>query len=272
MNRSVSKMVARLSEEIAQVAVDHGRLAPEGAQGLTREIADAFDGFIRPRMHHFAAPVAPPEVPQFSAGVHLLDVEAQSAVPHPPVEDAAPPEVSVVDEAGTVSAPPLEEAFPEAPRSSPKAARGKHRRKKARPLEEPVPLEAPPVEDLFRALAEEAVSRHASDGDQVSTEDTTMGAAHGEALNAPEIAADQASDAQPAVPIDESVQLNHLICLEDGKPVYNLRSYLKKMHNMDPAAYRRKWGLHRDYPMIAPNAMRIGYRPASLDDVPPTEH
>lgn len=57
---------------------------------------------------------------------------------------------------------------------------------------------------------------------------------------------------KPAVPIEESVQPDHLICLEDGKQVRILTRYLKRF-GMTPAEYRQKWGLPADYPMTAPN-------------------
>lgn len=57
---------------------------------------------------------------------------------------------------------------------------------------------------------------------------------------------------QPAVPVEKSVQPDHLICLEDGKKVRMLTRYLKRF-NLTPVEYRAKWGLPEDYPMLAPN-------------------
>lgn len=55
-----------------------------------------------------------------------------------------------------------------------------------------------------------------------------------------------------AVPVSRSVTPDHLICLEDGKIVKSLRSHLASL-GLSPDAYRQKWGLPADYPMVAPN-------------------
>lgn len=59
----------------------------------------------------------------------------------------------------------------------------------------------------------------------------------------------------PAVPIDESVQDDCLICLEDGKKLKVLTRHLKKF-NMTIDDYRERWGLPSDYPAVAPNYAR----------------
>lgn len=53
----------------------------------------------------------------------------------------------------------------------------------------------------------------------------------------------------PAVPPQESVRFDHLICLEDGKPFKSLRRHLKTHHGLTAEEYRRRWGLPFDYPM-----------------------
>jgi predicted transcriptional regulator len=55
---------------------------------------------------------------------------------------------------------------------------------------------------------------------------------------------------QPAVSIKKSVTPDFLISLEDGKPYKSLKRHLTKL-GTTPAAYREKWGLPRDYPMVA---------------------
>jgi len=59
--------------------------------------------------------------------------------------------------------------------------------------------------------------------------------------------------AAPAVPIEESVFPDYLICLEDGHRKMMLRRHLRVAHNMGPDQYRARWGLPRDYPLVAPN-------------------
>ena len=56
----------------------------------------------------------------------------------------------------------------------------------------------------------------------------------------------------PAVPIKKSVQENFIVCLEDGKKLKMLKRHLATSYNMTPEDYRRRWGLPKDYPMVAP--------------------
>jgi predicted transcriptional regulator len=61
-----------------------------------------------------------------------------------------------------------------------------------------------------------------------------------------------ASEPEPAVPISESVTNDFLVCLEDGRKLRSLKRYLKRKYGMSPEQYRAKWGLPKDYPMVAP--------------------
>ena len=55
----------------------------------------------------------------------------------------------------------------------------------------------------------------------------------------------------PAVPVSESISPDYLTCLEDGLQFKSLKRHLG-MHGMTPDIYRAKWGLPKDYPMVAP--------------------
>lgn len=57
----------------------------------------------------------------------------------------------------------------------------------------------------------------------------------------------------PFVDIKDSIKPDYIICLEDGKKLKMLKRYLKTKYNMTENEYKEKWGLPRDYPMIAPN-------------------
>ncbi len=57
----------------------------------------------------------------------------------------------------------------------------------------------------------------------------------------------------PAVPIDASVTPDAIICLEDGKAFKTLKRHLRTAFDMSPEEYRERWGLSKDYPMVAPN-------------------
>ena len=61
---------------------------------------------------------------------------------------------------------------------------------------------------------------------------------------------------KPAVPIRKSITPDFLVCLEDGKKLKMLKRHLKTAYNMSPEAYRERWKLASDYPMVAPNYAR----------------
>jgi predicted transcriptional regulator len=54
----------------------------------------------------------------------------------------------------------------------------------------------------------------------------------------------------PAVPIKKSVTADYLISLEDGRKYKSLKRHLNT-RGMTPDEYRTKWGLAKDYPMVA---------------------
>ena len=58
---------------------------------------------------------------------------------------------------------------------------------------------------------------------------------------------------EPAVPVRKSITPDFLICLEDGRKFKSLKRHLRTSYGMTPEAYREKWGLPKDYPMVAPN-------------------
>ena len=61
---------------------------------------------------------------------------------------------------------------------------------------------------------------------------------------------------QPAISVKKSVQPDYIVCLEDGKKLKMLKRHLKTAYNMSPEAYRERWGLPPEYPMVAPNYAR----------------
>jgi predicted transcriptional regulator len=58
---------------------------------------------------------------------------------------------------------------------------------------------------------------------------------------------------EPAVPVDESVSADYIICLEDGVRCKILKRYLRSRYAMSPEQYRRRWSLPESYPMVAPS-------------------
>jgi len=57
----------------------------------------------------------------------------------------------------------------------------------------------------------------------------------------------------PAVPPKKSVFPDYIVCLEDGKKLKTLKRHLKTAYGLTPEAYRERWGLPANYPMVAPN-------------------
>jgi predicted transcriptional regulator len=63
----------------------------------------------------------------------------------------------------------------------------------------------------------------------------------------------EAAPKEPAVPVKRSITPGFLICLEDGRKFKSLKRHLRTKYNMSPEDYRAKWGLAKDYPMVAPD-------------------
>jgi predicted transcriptional regulator len=70
----------------------------------------------------------------------------------------------------------------------------------------------------------------------------------GQPAAAPEESDVKATPAQ----IRKSISPDTLISFEDGKPYKSLKRHLST-RGMTPDDYRAKWGLPKDYPMVAPN-------------------
>jgi len=56
----------------------------------------------------------------------------------------------------------------------------------------------------------------------------------------------------PAVPVKKSLTHDYIICLENGKRFKSLKRHLKTHYDLSHEEYWEKWGLPRDYPMVAP--------------------
>jgi predicted transcriptional regulator len=58
---------------------------------------------------------------------------------------------------------------------------------------------------------------------------------------------------EPAVSIKKSIGADYIICLEDGRKFKSLKRHLRTKYGLSPEEYRTKWGLPKDYPMVAPS-------------------
>ena len=61
------------------------------------------------------------------------------------------------------------------------------------------------------------------------------------------------SPLQPAVPIEESIRPDYLVCLEDGRKMKMLTRHIRTAFGLSPEQYRERWSLPPDYPMVAPD-------------------
>jgi predicted transcriptional regulator len=73
------------------------------------------------------------------------------------------------------------------------------------------------------------------------------------AISAVEPESSEPATPEPPVPIKKSVTPDYIVCLEDGKRLKMLKRHLRTTYGLSPDAYRRKWNLPADYPMVAPN-------------------
>ena len=55
---------------------------------------------------------------------------------------------------------------------------------------------------------------------------------------------------QPAVAINRSIRPEAIYCLECGTPHTSIKRHLSAQHGLTPEAYRAKWNLRPDYPMV----------------------
>jgi predicted transcriptional regulator len=103
------------------------------------------------------------------------------------------------------------------------------------------------------ALAADIVAAYVSNNSVAATELPSMIQSVHRALN--EAASgvkpqEAAPPLTPAVPIKKSVTPDYIISLEDGHKYKSLKRHLST-RGMTPDDYRAKWGLPRDYPMVA---------------------
>jgi predicted transcriptional regulator len=110
-----------------------------------------------------------------------------------------------------------------------------------------------PSNDLL-SLTADIVTAHAGNNEVSISELPTLIASVHKALAGASAPAEPAAPAQaPAVSIRASVKPDHLVSLESGRKMKMLKRYLMTNYGMTPADYRAKWGLPKDYPMVAPN-------------------
>ncbi len=56
----------------------------------------------------------------------------------------------------------------------------------------------------------------------------------------------------PAVPPEQSITRDYIVCLEDGRRLKTLKRHIQQKYSLTPDQYRKRWALPDDYPMVAP--------------------
>ncbi|HEX7857065.1 MAG TPA: MucR family transcriptional regulator [Sphingobium sp.] len=108
--------------------------------------------------------------------------------------------------------------------------------------------------EMLVTLTADIVAAHVSNnsvavGDLATLIANVHGALAGLSGDKPAVQAKQ----EPAVSVRSSVKPDYIVCLEDGKKLKMLKRHLMTAYSMTPDEYRTKWGLPKDYPMVAPS-------------------
>ena len=108
-------------------------------------------------------------------------------------------------------------------------------------------------DDTFLRLATEIVSGYVTKNPVTSNDlPELIQTVHRTLLDLAEVEGTKALKQTPAVPTEESVTNDYIICLEDGKKLKMLKRHLRSKFGLTPDQYRAKWNLPPNYPMVAP--------------------
>ncbi|XYD07408.1 MucR family transcriptional regulator [Methylobacterium sp. NMS12] len=110
-----------------------------------------------------------------------------------------------------------------------------------------------PDQVSFVELTADIVAAYISNNSVPASElPALLAAIHGAVSGLSSPAAPAAPKAERATPgqIRKSITHDALISFEDGKPYKTLKRHLTKL-GLSPEQYREKWGLPRDYPLVA---------------------
>jgi predicted transcriptional regulator len=64
----------------------------------------------------------------------------------------------------------------------------------------------------------------------------------------------------PKVEVKKSIFADRIVCLACGASFSMLKRHLNTEHELTPAAYRERYELPRDYPLVAPNYAKVRSR------------
>jgi predicted transcriptional regulator len=103
------------------------------------------------------------------------------------------------------------------------------------------------------APAEGEVDHAGLNGEDPTDAATALSQADGDGAALDGHAAQAAAPRVPAVPIEESVTPDYIVCLEDGRRFKTMKRWLRATYGLTPEQYRERWNLPPDYPLTAPN-------------------
>jgi predicted transcriptional regulator len=106
--------------------------------------------------------------------------------------------------------------------------------------------------DLVELTAEIAAAYVGANTISLTDVATLISSIHSALAGTTAPAVPDAAPQEPAVPIRSSIKHDYIVCLEDGAKLKMLKRYLRTRYDMSPEDYRAKWGLPRNYPMVAP--------------------
>ena len=141
-----------------------------------------------------------------------------------------------------------------------------------RPPKKPTAVDAsePTGDNLVELTALVASSFVANNSVSLSELSTVIGTIHSALL-----ALDPASEAKPfrvpAVPPEQSVTRDYIVCLEDGRHLKSLKRHIRQKYSLTPDEYRKRWHLPDDYPMVAPGYSALRSTLAKRNPAPPDE-
>lgn len=113
-------------------------------------------------------------------------------------------------------------------------------------------IEQPPLVALTANIVSAYVARHDVPQDDLPSLINRVHLALSGVGDGKAAAAAPATPREPAVNPKKSIFNDFIICLEDGKKFKSLKRHLRSRYELTPEAYREKWGLPPDYPMVAP--------------------
>lgn len=103
-----------------------------------------------------------------------------------------------------------------------------------------------------QAMAAEVVSAYVGHNPMPAAEVPELIKRVYDALAALEASGEAKPAKKPAVSPAESVGRGFVVCLEDGLRFKSMKRHLEVAHGMSPEAYRAKWQLAKDHPIVAP--------------------